>query len=192
MADSLFVHPSALCESESVGQGTHIWAFAHVMRGAVVGCDCNIGEGVFIESGAVIGKRVTIKNHVMVWDGVQIADEAFIGPAATFTNDLRPRSPRMNAVSNRYKKRENWRLLTRVGRGASLGAAVVVLPGLTIGEFSMVGAGAIVTRDVVAHELVVGNPAKHLGWVCFCGSRLNQDSTCLCCGTTVSIRKLPT
>src|SRR5215467_10665833 len=113
----VFVHRQGLCESDEVGPGTRIWAFAHVMKGAVVGRDCNIGDHAFIEAGARIGDRVTVKNQAMVWDGVEIEDDAFIGPGVSFTNDAFPRSPRMKlpAVAARYRSRDRWLLRTRVG-----------------------------------------------------------------------------
>src|ERR1700730_14708952 len=158
----IFVHPRALCESEQVGLGTRIWAFAHVMKGAAIGRDCNIGDNAFIETGARIGDRVTIKNQAMVWDGVEIEDDAFIGPGVSFTNDAFPRSPRMRlpAVDARYRSEEGWLLRTRVENGASIGARCVILAGLKIGAYAMVAAGAVVTREVSAHALVAGMPAK--------------------------------
>src|SRR5271166_2262947 len=118
--DPVFIHPHALCEANEVGSGTRIWAFAHVMSGAIIGRDCTIGDHAFVEAGARIGNRVTIKNQVMVWDGVVVGDDAFIGPGVTFTNDLWPRSPRMclAAVARRYRKRENWLMETYVQNGA--------------------------------------------------------------------------
>ena len=177
-----FLHPQALCECENVGDGTRIWAFAHIMRGARVGKECNIGEGAFVESGAVVGDRVTLKNQVMVWDGVAIGDDAFIGPGVIFTNDKTPRSPRMPQSKRRYSSPANWRCSTIVGRGASLGAGAVVLPGITIGEFAMVAAGAVVTRNVAPYQLVLGNPARPAGWVCMCGTRLDTGLLCPSCG----------
>jgi acetyltransferase-like isoleucine patch superfamily enzyme len=176
-----FLHPQALCECENVGDGTRIWAFAHVMRGARVGKDCNIGEGAFVETGAIVGDRVTLKNRVLVWDGIVIGDDAFIGPGVIFTNDKTPRSPRMPQSKRRYSSRLNWCCSTTVGRGASLGAGVVVLPGITIGEFAMVAAGAVVTRNVAPYQLVLGNPARPAGWVCLCGNRLDAALDCPSC-----------
>lgn len=179
----MHLHPQALCESDQVGEGTRIWAFAHVMRGAVVGAHCNIGEAAFVEAGAVIGDRVTLKNQVMVWDGVTIADDAFIGPGVIFTNDGHPRSPRMAQVQDRYRDPVNWRRPTRVERGATIGAGAILLPGLTIGSFALVGAGAVVTHDVKPHEMVLGNPARPHGWVCACAGRLDDGLTCSLCRT---------
>jgi UDP-2-acetamido-3-amino-2,3-dideoxy-glucuronate N-acetyltransferase len=146
--DDIFVHPLALCESKDVGSGTRVWAFAHVMQGAIIGKDCNIGEGVFVEAGAVVGNRVTLKNHVLVWDGVTIRDDVFVGPGAVFTNDKYPRS------------KSPWtELCTTVHRGASIGAGAVILPGITIGHGAMIGAGAVVTKSVAPNTTVIGNPA---------------------------------
>jgi acetyltransferase-like isoleucine patch superfamily enzyme len=174
LAAAVFVHPHALCESDEVGAGTQIWAFTHVMKGAVIGRDCNIGDHAFIETGARIGDRVTIKNQAMIWDGVEIEDDVFIGPGVSFTNDTFPRSPRMRlpAVAARYRHRDGWLLRTRVGNSASIGARCVILAGATIGAYAMVAAGAVVTREVSAHALVAGMPAKGVGWVCRCGTRL--------------------
>ena len=149
----VFVHERGLCESDSVGGGTRVWAFAHVMAGAVVGVDCNICGHSFIETGAVVGDRVVIKNGVQVWDGVTLEDDVFVGPNATFTNDPTPRAnrPRGQVVL----------LPTRVMAGATLGANATVLCGTTIGAFAFVAAGAVVTRGVAAHALVVGDrPTK--------------------------------
>lgn len=169
---SVFVHPSGLCESEDVGAGTRVWAFAHVMRGAVVGSGCNVCDHAFIEAGARVGDRVTIKNAVLVWDGVTIGDDAFIGPGAAFTNDLRPRAARDRA--------DVVLTPTIVERGATIGANATIVCGTTVGPHAFVAAGAVVTRDVPAHALVAGNPARRLGWVCECGDRLDGALRCAC------------
>lgn len=151
---SHFVHPQGLCESESVGEGTRIWAFAHVLPGARIGRDCNVCDHVFIENDVVVGDRVTIKCGVQLWDGVRLADDVFIGPNVTFTNDLFPRS-------RQYPEEF---LQTEVGPGASLGANCTILPGVKIGRRAMVGAGAVVTKDVPPNAVVVGNPARIVGY----------------------------
>jgi acetyltransferase-like isoleucine patch superfamily enzyme len=147
------------------------------MQGAVIGRDCNIGDHAFIETGARIGDRVTLKNQAMVWDGVEIGDDVFIGPGVSFTNDVYPRSRRLPlpAVADRYRAKAGWLVRTCVGNGASLGARCVILPGAHIGAYAMVAAGAVVTREVPAHALVAGMPAKLVGWVCRCGARLVQE-----------------
>jgi UDP-2-acetamido-3-amino-2,3-dideoxy-glucuronate N-acetyltransferase len=176
-----FVHPAALVESRRVGAGTRIWAFAHVMAGAVIGRDCNVGDHAFIESGARVGHGVTIKNGVQIWEGVTIGDEAFLGPAVVFTNDLRPRSPRAQAASRRYQEKA-WLVRTRVGRGASLGANAAVVCGVRIGAYAMVGAGAVVTGNVPPHALWLGVPGRWAGWVCECGEPLAFEQAVGRCG----------
>ena len=177
-----FVHPSALCETDEVGAGTKIWAFAHVMSGAVVGSECNVGDHAFIESGARIGDRVTVKNLVMCWEGVTVEDDVFLGPAVVFTNDPYPRSPRMPQAASRYRRKEDWLEPTLVRKGASIGAGAIIRCGVTIGPFAMIGAGALVTKNVPAHCLVLGQPARSCGWVCFCGRRLDDELFCASCG----------
>ena len=152
---SFFVHDKGLCESTTIGAGTRIWAFAHVLPGAQIGADCNICDHVFIENDVVLGDRVTIKCGVQLWDGVRLADDVFVGPNVTFTNDMFPRS----------KVYPETFLQTVVGPGASLGANCTILPGVAIGRQAMVGAGAVVTRDVPAHAIVAGNPARIIGYV---------------------------
>jgi len=149
------VHPLGCCESATVGSGTRIWAYAHVLPGARIGSDCNICDHVFIENDVVVGDRVTIKCGVQLWDGCRIDDDVFIGPNATFTNDRFPRSKRYPEAFAQ----------TRVGRGASIGANATILPGLSIGPYAMVGAGAVVTRSVPPYATVVGNPARIVGYV---------------------------
>jgi acetyltransferase-like isoleucine patch superfamily enzyme len=152
---SYFLHPQGICESASVGEGTRIWAFAHVLPGAQLGRDCNICDHVFIEDDVVVGDRVTVKCGVQLWNGVRLEDDVFVGPNVTFTNDPFPRSkdpPAQFAV-------------TRVCRNASLGANATILPGITIGRNAMVGAGAVVTRSVPPNAIVLGNPARIVGYV---------------------------
>ena len=148
------IHPQALCETSSVGDRTRVWAFAHILPGAVIGEDCNICDGVFIEGDVRVGDRVTVKCGVQLWDGVTLEDDVFVGPNATFTNDMHPRSRRPPEA---FAK-------TVVQRGASIGANATLLPGVTIGAGAMVGAGAVVTRDVPENAVVVGNPARITGY----------------------------
>lgn len=169
---SIFVHPTALCESDRIGPRTRVWAFAHVMKGAVIGADCNICDHAFIEGGAVVGNRVIVKNNTLIWDKVTIADEAFIGPNAVFTNDINPRVAFPNPP-------ERWRA-TSVERGATIGANSTIVCGVTIREQAFIGAGSVVVRDVPAYALIVGNPARRIGWMCACGTRISGDLRCSC------------
>ncbi len=155
-----FVHPQGICESAAVGEGTCIWAFAHVLPGARIGRDCNICDGVFVENEVSIGDRVTVKCGVQLWDGLVVEDDVFIGPNATLTND---RFPRSKVYPARYPT-------TVLRRGASIGANATILPGLEIGAGAMVGAGAVVTRNVPPNVVVVGNPATITGYVPAAGS----------------------
>jgi len=150
----VFVHPKALCESTTIGANTRVWAFAHVLPGAVIGQDCNICDHVFIENDVVLGDRVTVKSGVQLWDGLHVSDDVFIGPNATFSNDKYPRSKQYQAA-----------LETHIGRGASIGGGATILPGLRIGARAMVGAGSVVTHDVPARAIVSGNPARIVGYV---------------------------
>ena len=149
-----FIHEHALCESRDIGDGTRIWAFAHVLPGARIGNDCNVCDGVFIENDVVVGDRTTIKCGVQLWDGVRLGNDVFIGPNATFTNDLFPRSKQHPA---QYAQ-------TIVEDGASIGANATILAGTTIGRGAMIGAGAVVTRSVPPNAIVVGNPARIKGY----------------------------
>jgi UDP-2-acetamido-3-amino-2,3-dideoxy-glucuronate N-acetyltransferase len=172
---NVFVHAMALCESDSVGAGTRIWAFAHVMAGATIGKGCNICDHAFVEAGAVIGDGVVIKNGVMIWNGVVIEDDVFVGPGALFTNDRFPRSRNLASAAKRYEDESSWLAPIRIGKGASIGAGAVICPGLTIGAFAMVAAGAVVTRDVPPKRLVAGNPARVVGWVDEAGDKSDND-----------------
>lgn len=150
-----FVHPNGLCESENVGAGTRVWAFAHVLPGATIGADCNLCDHVFIENDVVVGDRVTIKSGVQLWDGLRVGNDVFIGPNATFTND---RFPRSKIYPETFAQ-------TRLEDHVSVGANAVLLPGVTIGRNAMIGAGAVVTRSVPPNAIVVGNPALIVGYV---------------------------
>lgn len=169
---SVFVHPRGLCESDRVGPRTRVWAFAHVMAGAEVGADCNVCDHAFIEGGARIGDRVTVKNAVLVFDGVTVEDDVFLGPNVVFTNDYRPRAA--------VKRPREELLPTSVRRGATLGAGTTVVCGVTVGEHAFVAAGSVVVRDCPPHALLAGNPARVLGWVCRCGERLPDHLGCRC------------
>jgi len=153
--DTFFVHPNALLESNKIGAGTRIWAFAHILPGAVLGEDCNICDGVFIENDVILGNRVTVKPGVQLWDGTRIEDDVFIGPNATFTNDKFPRSRQWKST---------FPTIT-VHKGASIGANCTILPGIVIGAGAMVGAGTVVTKDVPENAIFFGNPGQIHGYV---------------------------
>jgi UDP-2-acetamido-3-amino-2,3-dideoxy-glucuronate N-acetyltransferase len=159
-----FVHESAEIEPDvQIGQGTKIWRRAHVRSGARIGSDVQLGANVFVDSGVRIGDRVKVQNNVSIYAGVSLEDEAFVGPAAVFTNDLNPRAT------------GDWTLAsTHVRRGASVGANATIVCGIELGEYCLVGAGAVVTRSVEAHQLVIGNPARPAGWVCRCGAVVSR------------------
>lgn len=154
MAPSFFAHERALVEKpERIGAGTRVWAFAHVLPGASVGADCNLCDGVFIENDVVIGDRVTVKCGVQVWDGVRLEDDVFVGPNATFTNDAFPRSRQQ---PERFPE-------TVIEKGASIGANATILPGRRVGRGALIGAGAVVTKDVPPFAVVTGNPGRVTG-----------------------------
>lgn len=163
------IHRSAQAQGARIGSGTRVWQFCVILPKAQIGRDCNICAHVLIESDVVIGSRVTIKSGVQLWDGSRIEDDVFIGPNATFTNDKTPRSRSRRKL-----------LVTRVQRHATIGANATILPGLSIGRAAMVSAGAVVTRDVPDHALMIGNPARRRGWVCLCGETLRDGLSCQC------------
>ena len=152
-ADAPFIHPLADVQSKRIGAGTKVWQFVVILGGASIGRDCNINALCLIENDVIVGDRVTVKAGVQLWDGLRVEDDVFIGPNATFTNDRHPRS----------KQYPDAFLSTRIGRGASIGANATVLGGVTIGAEALIGAGSVVTRDVPAGELWVGNPARARG-----------------------------
>ncbi|MFP3881057.1 MAG: acyltransferase [Actinomycetota bacterium] len=174
MATDYFAHPTALVETDDVGSGSRVWAFAHVMEGAILGRHCKVGDHSFIEGGASLGDRVTVKNGCLIWHGVHIGDDVFVGPNVVFTNDMRPRV--------RYQTTSQEWLDTEVGERASIGANSTILCGIRIGRNAMVGAGSVVTKSVKDHAMVVGNPARQVGWACDCGESLDGDLTCAACG----------
>ena len=167
------IHPTALVATQAIGDGTRIWAFVNILAGARIGSDCNICDRCFIENDVVLGDRVTVKCGVSLYDGLVLEDGVFVGPDVTFANDPRPRSGR---PIDAYPR-------TLVREGASLGAGAILLPGITVGRFAMVGAGSLVTRDVPGFALVYGSPAQVHGHVCRCGNTLrfeNGTTACSC------------
>ncbi len=189
MSGGFFKHPTAVVEEGAeIGEGTRIWHFAHVRSGARIGRNCNIGKDVYVDTGVEIGDGVKIQNGVSVYRGVRLGDRVFVGPHAVFTNDKYPR-----AFS------EDWEVVpTVVEEGASIGANATIVCGVTLGRYSMVAAGSVVTRDVPDHGLVVGVPARLVGFVCICGRPLrrvverDEDSVvyvCDHCGRRVTVRR---
>lgn len=172
MDKSVFIHPRALVESDQIGPRTRIWAFAHVMKGAVIGSDCNICDHAFVESTVKIGNRVKVKNGVAVWERVTIEDDVFLGPYCVLTNDINPRA----AVA----KGSDGFLPTLIKKGATIGANATVVCGITIGEYAFVAAGAVVTKDVPPYALMVGVPARLSGYMCRCGEKIGFTSPCVC------------
>ncbi len=162
----IFVHPTAVVEQPvRIGPGSKIWHFAHVMAGAEIGADCILGQNVFIASSVKIGDGVKIQNNVSLYDGVELESEVFCGPSVVFTNVINPRS----FIPRRQEIRK-----TVIERGVTLGANSTILCGLTVGRYAFIGAGAVVTRDVPSHALVIGGPARLKGWVCKCGIKLSK------------------
>lgn len=164
-----YAHETAVIDEGSrIADGTKIWHFSHIMPGCVIGERCNLGQNVVISPGVVLGNNVKIQNNVSVYTGVQCEDDVFLGPSMVFTNVINPRS----AVVRKNEYRE-----TIVKKGASIGANATVVCGNTIGEYALIGAGAVITKPVRPYALVVGNPAKQIGWVSEYGHRLQFDSS---------------
>jgi UDP-2-acetamido-3-amino-2,3-dideoxy-glucuronate N-acetyltransferase len=181
--ESVFIHPSAeVARSAIVGPGSAIWNEAQVRENARVGAECVLGKGAYVDIGVVIGDRVKLENRVSIFRGARLESGVLVGPHSCLLNDKRPRSTRPDGT---LKARLDWEEAgVTVEEGAAIGGGCTVLPGVTIGRHAMIGAGAVVTRDVPAHTLVVGNPAREVGKVCVCGGRLNQEGACALCGAS--------
>ncbi len=178
-ARDYFVHALAVCDSDAIGSGTRIWAFSHVLGGAKIGSQCNLGEHVFVENKVAIGHQCTIKNGVALWDFVTLEDGVFIGPYVVFTNDRRPRA---------FLRRPSSEFLpTLIKRGATIGANATLVCGITVGQYALIGAGTVVVRDVPPHALMAGNPARAVGRVCFCGANLDHQDYCAACALPLSL-----
>jgi acetyltransferase-like isoleucine patch superfamily enzyme len=187
------IHPTAEVEAGAqVGAETRIWHHTHVRAGAVIGADCNLGYGVYVDAGVVIGDRCKLQNRVSVYRGVTIEDGVFVGPHVAFTND---KTPRAVTPDGAVARDEDWTVLpTLVREGASIGAGAVILPGITIGRWAMVAAGAVVSRDVPDHGIVAGNPARLAGYACACGRTLvtrGEMLYCAHCDRTYDLPPLP-
>jgi UDP-2-acetamido-3-amino-2,3-dideoxy-glucuronate N-acetyltransferase len=172
-----FKHESACVdEGAEIGEGTRVWHFSHVSSGARIGAKCVLGQNVYVASTAVLGRGVKVQNNVSIYDGVTVDDHAFLGPSAVFTNVINPRSE--------IERKDEYQP-TRVGRGATIGANATILCGHEIGDYAFIGAGAVVTANVPAYALVIGVPARQIGWICRCGVRLEIDGAsgyCAACG----------
>src|SRR5678809_16505 len=172
-----FVHESAYAhDGATIGAGTKVWHFCHVLGGAVIGERCSLGQNVVVMNGTRLGNNVKVQNNVSIYEGVELEDDVFCGPSCVFTNVLNPRSH----VSRKHEYRT-----TLVRRGTSIGANATVVCGVTLGEFSFVAAGAVITKDVLPYALMVGVPARRVGWMCQCGERLPDSGVgrCAACGT---------
>ena len=158
MKNGLFIHESSYIDNPvSIGDGTKIWHFSHIMKNCQIGCDCNIGQNVFVASGAIIGDRVKIQNNVSIYDGIICEDDVFLGPSCVFTNVVNPRS---------FIERKSEYRQTRIKKGASIGANSTIVCGNTIGKYALIGAGAVIIKDVPDYAIMVGNPARISGYVC--------------------------
>jgi len=176
-----YVHPSSIVDDDvQIGEGTKVWHFVHVCKGARIGQRCSLGQNVYIGNDVRLGDGVRVQNNVSVYTGVEVHDDAFLGPSCVFTNVINPRS----AVERKSEYRK-----TVVGRGASIGANATIVCGHDIGEYAFIGAGAVVTKPVQAYALVIGNPARRAGWMCRCGVKLSNDPSprCSACGTTYRV-----
>jgi acetyltransferase-like isoleucine patch superfamily enzyme len=167
------IHPAAEVQTQFIGEDTTVWQYCVILRGAKIGKKCNINCHVFIENDVLVGDNVTIKSGVQLWDGVRIEDNVFVGPNATFVNDMFPRS----------KQRPGHFLQTIIRTGASVGANATIIGGVTVGRHAMVGAGSVVTRDIPDYSLWFGNPARFNGYICSCGNKLDANYDCQNCSS---------
>jgi UDP-2-acetamido-3-amino-2,3-dideoxy-glucuronate N-acetyltransferase len=169
-----FIHATAIIDDGArIGEGTRVWHFTHVSSGSVVGERCVLGQNVFVGPGVEIGDGVKIQNNVSVYAGVALADDVFLGPSCVFTNVLTPRA---------HIERKEEFALTPVGKGVTVGANATIVCGHSLGPYALIGAGSVVTKDVPAHAVVVGNPARRTAWACRCGEILPGDGVCARCG----------
>jgi UDP-2-acetamido-3-amino-2,3-dideoxy-glucuronate N-acetyltransferase len=179
---TFFIHSTAILGNNvKVGNATNVWHFSHISNNATIGESCNLGQNVFIGEYVLIGNNVKIQNNVSVYQGVELEDYVFCGPSCVFTNDMTPRS--------KYPKNKEY-LKTIVRYGASIGANATVLSEIEIGRHAIVGAGAVVTKSVLNHSIVIGNPAKHHGWACECGLKLSETLRCNNCKRNYSLNEL--
>lgn len=181
MKNNYYIHPVSIVETDQIGNGSKIWAFVHVLKGAVIGKNVNICDHCFIENEVIIGDDVTVKCGVWIWNGIVVENKVFIGPSTVFTNDLLPRSKNKDYIKKNTLLRE----------GCSVGANATIIAGVTIGAYAMIGAGSVVTKSVNDFELVYGNPAQVKGYVCKCGEKLNfNDGKSRCrCGLIYKMNK---
>lgn len=173
MAETFIHHTAVIDTGASIGEGTRIWHFSHVMPNAVIGNRCNIGQNVYVDNNVTIGDGVKIQNNVSIYNGVNVEENVFIGPSAVFTNVINPRS---------FVERKNEFKKTTVKKGASIGANATIVCGHDIGEYAFIGAGSVVTKDVPAYALIVGNPGKQIGWMSKYGMKLNfnEEDIAIC------------
>ena len=177
---SIFIHDKAnVSQNAIIGEGTKVWINSQIRENSRIGENCIISKDTYIDENVSIGDRVKIQNGVSVYNGVTIEDDVLVGPNAVFTNDLFPRA--FNT---------DWKITkTVIKKGASIGANSTIICGVTIGEYAVIGAGSVVTKDVASYSLVVGNPAKHIGYVCKCGNRLTENYKCIKCGEVIEVLK---
>ena len=170
------IHQTADVQTKNIGSDTQVWQYSIILPGARVGNNCNINAFCFIENDVIIGDNVTVKCGVYIWDGITIEDNVHIGPAAAFTNDLYPRSKHDFSLAR-----------TIIKRGVSIGANATLLPGLTIGQYALIGAGSVVTKNIPGNTLWVGNPARQVGYVCNCAHKLDESMHCGNCNSNYKV-----